>query len=283
MLSSPKIGRAYCRVSTKMQSRDGLSLQTQKEKIQAYCVYKNIQLVELYEDAGISGKSMDRPALQKLLADMTKAEYVIVCDLYRLGRNTMESLYMLNLFIDQGIYFVCLNPDMDFSTPFGELIYTFISALGRMERRNISMNVSANMQRISREGKLRSRCPFGWKFVGKEKDLQPIKEQQDTLCKILKLYDEGVKIAVIARKLNEDGDNKCLHLNKKEKDKQQIFYPETVKNILKNHRQVKSDKPVIPIEKRIISHHKATPDPSTTESNIVQSNGLGPIIENVPN
>ena len=256
-LTSPKFARGYARVSTKMQSRDGISLATQKERILAHCSYKNLTLLEFYEDAGISGKSMDRPALQKLLQDMTKGSYVIVYDLYRLGRNTRDSLDMLELFMEKGVYFVCLNPDIDYSTPVGELMFTVISAIGRMERRNISANVSINMQRISQEGKLRSRPPFGYKFIGKDKDLEPVPEQIKVLNKILNMYDQGISRSRISRILNEGGDNLCLNLNKKEtKEKVQIFYPETIKNILKHYRPVNSEKEVIPVEKRLISYHK---------------------------
>jgi site-specific DNA recombinase len=265
--NSQKIAHGYCRVSTKMQTKDGISLATQKERILAHCAYKNLELVEFYEDAGISGKSMDRPALQKLLNDMTKSSYVIVFDLYRLGRNTRDALDMLELFMEKGVYFVCLNPDLDYSTPIGELMFTIISALGRMERRNISANVSINMQRISREGKLRNRPPFGYKFVGKDKDFEPIPEQIEVLNKILTWYDQRINTSKISKYLNQNGDNLCLSLNKKDmKDNVQIFYPETIKNILKHYRPINGETPVVPIENRIISHHK--PNDMTISNNV---------------
>lgn len=275
--------RVYVRVSTVNQAEDGISIETQEKRLRSHCDYKGYNLIKVYIDAGISAKDRNRPQLQQLFSEIQKDEFFIVCDLSRFSRNTKDALIMLEELETKGVHFICLTPELDFSTPMGRCMFRMLMCFHELERDTISMNVSANMQRISREGKLRSRCPFGWKFVGKDKDLEPIKEQQETLCKILKLYDEGVKIAVIARKLNEDGDNKCLHLNKKEKDKEQIFYPETVKNILKNHRQLKSDKPVIPIEKRIISHHKTSETPSSSESNIIHLNGSGPIIEIVQN
>jgi hypothetical protein len=99
--------------------------------------------------------------------------------------------------------------------------------------RNISANVSANMLRASREGKLRNRQPFGYKFVGKDKDFEEIPEQMIVLNKILIWHDRGINNSKIAKYLNDSGDNIVLSLNKK--DKIQLFYPETVRNILKHY------------------------------------------------
>lgn len=251
-MNSPKYAFGYCRVSTKMQVDDGLSLDTQKEKIISHCRYRDLTLLGFYEDAGLSGKNMDRPALQKLLQDVTRDSYVIVNDCKRLGRDTIDSLTMLKHFLEKGVHLICLNFDIDFSTPVGEMMFTVMCAYGKMERRDISANVSANMLRASREGRLRNRPPFGYKFVGKDKDFEVIPEQIIVLNKILVWHDQGINNSRISKYLNDSGDNLVLSLNKKEKkDKVQIFYPETIRNILKHYRDG-----VVSIEKRIVSHHK---------------------------
>lgn len=255
-MSAKPIARGYSRVSTKMQARDGISLGTQKERIEEHCRYKKLDLVGIYEDAGISGKSMDRPSLQKLLKDMTKGSYVIVCDLDRLGRNTIEALQMLEMFKDKGINFVCLNPDIDYSTPTGELIYVVLSAIAKLQRKNIAKNVSVNMLRLSAAGKLRSRSPFGWKFISKDKDLEPIPEQQAVIEKIKRYHGDGLNLSQISKRLNAEGDYITLTLNKKNTDKTQQFYTQTVKDILVNLGLIKDNKHVLTVEQRITSHHK---------------------------
>ena len=105
-------------------------------------------------------------------------------------------------------------------------------------------------------------------------------EQIAVLDKILKMHDQGVNTSKIVRVLNENGDNLTLSLNKK--DKVQIFYPETIKNILKHYRPVNADKPVVPIKNRIVSHHKETSSEAlsqNSESNIVRFDGNGPILD----
>ena len=51
---------AYCRVSTEEQVREGISLDNQREKIKAYTTVKDLDLVEIVTDAGISAKDLKR-------------------------------------------------------------------------------------------------------------------------------------------------------------------------------------------------------------------------------
>ena len=55
----------YARVSTDEQAREGVSLDAQQSRIRAYCEAKELELVDMLTDDGISGKTLDRPALRK--------------------------------------------------------------------------------------------------------------------------------------------------------------------------------------------------------------------------
>ena len=45
------------RVSTEDQAREGFSLPEQKERLEAYCKFKGYEIVDYYEDAGVSAKT----------------------------------------------------------------------------------------------------------------------------------------------------------------------------------------------------------------------------------
>ncbi len=61
----------YARVSTEEQATpDKVSLAVQRERAEAYCATQGWQMVEVYEDAGVSGAKADRPALTRLLTDV---------------------------------------------------------------------------------------------------------------------------------------------------------------------------------------------------------------------
>jgi len=253
--------RGYVRVSTSYQVEDGQSMETQEKKIKSHCEYKGLELVRLYKDAGISAKDTRRPALQSLLKEAEEGDYVIVSDLSRLSRNTRDALNMFEEFKERNIKFVCLSPDIDLSTPVGNLLLTIMMAVHHLERQNIGAHVSSNMQRLSREGKLRTRPPFGYKFVSKDQDYDPVPEQLEVKDKILRMHCEGKKLSQISTQLNLDGDNRVLNMNKRSQaDKTSVFYPQTIKRILIDYGAMTAEGACAnraPIDQRIISHRKS--------------------------
>jgi hypothetical protein len=60
----------YIRVSTAEQADSGLSLENQRARIEAQAVANGWRLITVYEDAGVSAKTLDRPGLQAALADL---------------------------------------------------------------------------------------------------------------------------------------------------------------------------------------------------------------------
>lgn len=266
-LPGAAVARGYCRVSTTKQGDDGVSLDTQKKLIMNYCQNNGIHLEKLYEDV-LSGKDMNRPQLKSLLNDIKKGEYFIVVDLSRMTRNTKDGLTIVDQLQERGCKFVCMNPNFDTATPIGIAMYTILMAFHRLERQNISAHVSRNMQQLSAEGKLRSRPPYGWCFVGKDKDYEIQPEQQKVIEKIKDLYlhhgknGKTMAYSQIAAKLDADGDNATLPLNKKnpeeEREKAMVFHAQQVKRILIDCGLVvgtgKDER--IPIDKRIVSHRK---------------------------
>ena len=252
-----KLARGYVRVSTTRQVEEGVSLETQVKLIQKYCAYEELDLVKIYEDAGISGRNTtDRPKLQELLFDVKKDDYVIVCNLARLGRSTKDVVNIIHDFKVKGINFVCLDPRIDGSTPMGRAMIGMMSVLNELERENISTNTSINMKRLAAEGKLRGRSPFGYKFVGKDKDMEEVPEQQEVIQLIVQSYNAGMNMNKIAQHLNNSDRGPTLNLNKKTPTGDPKFYPETVKTILQNHGLIATDSK--PVEQRIVSFHKVT-------------------------
>lgn len=267
--------RGYVRVSTAMQAEEGESLLTQTKRIQGHCEYKGYNLVKIYQDAGISAKDTNRPSLQQLMKDVERGDVVLIAELSRLSRNTRDALNLFEEFKEKGVNFVCLSPDIDFGTPVGSLLMTLLMAVHQLERQNISAHVKANMQRLSKEGTLRSRPPFGYRFVSKDRDFEPILEQIAVKDKIIEMHRDGKNLSQIAKTLNDAKDNVVLKANKKtQSDKDPIFYPQTIKRILIDYGVIPAEGSCAdraPVDQRIISYRKAEskasePKPSETKS-----------------
>ena len=78
----------YCRVSTEAQAREGYSLGEQLEKLKDLCKYRDYNICNVYEDAGISAKDMKhRPAFQKMLEDVRNNNVNVIVS-YKLDRLT---------------------------------------------------------------------------------------------------------------------------------------------------------------------------------------------------
>jgi DNA invertase Pin-like site-specific DNA recombinase len=263
--------RAYCRVSTTLQSQEGCSLEAQEQRIRDYCNYKRVNLIKVYSDPAYSGKDSNRPALQQLLNEVREGESIIVYDLSRFTRVVRDALNMFNELENKGVNFVCLNPELDFSTPHGRAYIIFNLTINQLEREYNSQRISNTMQHLSKQGKLRTLAPFGYKFVDKTSDMIEEPEQQKVLEKIKTMYKEGMNFNKIAKKLNESGDNKCIINNKKKTTSIPKFYCGTIKNILIDHGLVKDDKIKRPsLEQRIKCHRANVVKDKSSVNNIIE-------------
>jgi len=95
----------YVRVSTEDQAKEGVSLDNQKSKIEAYCQLKDLELREVIEDAGISAKNLRRPSVQKVLrlAHRKEIDAVVVYKLDRIFRSTVDALETTKVFDKWGV------------------------------------------------------------------------------------------------------------------------------------------------------------------------------------
>lgn len=217
----------YSRVSTADQAENGISLDTQSKRINDYCNYKNLNLVKIYQDEGLSGKNMNRPQLKDLLNNIKKDDYIIIAELSRLSRNTSDALNILNQIYKKEAILISLNPDIDFSSPSGKMMFTILSSINQFERECIGERVSLNMLNLSKQNKLRPKPPFGYKFIGKDQNYVIDEEQQEVIKEIVNLFNEGQSYSKISRHCNDKKYNKLLDISEKH-----LFYPQTIKNIL---------------------------------------------------
>src|SRR5262249_6273543 len=115
-----------CAIYTRKSSEHNLdlefnSLDAQCEACEAYIKSQAHEgwclIPDRYDDGGLSGASLDRPALQKLLADVRAGEVgiVVVYKVDRLTRSITDFAKLVELFDQYGVSFVpkCLIPDLD--------------------------------------------------------------------------------------------------------------------------------------------------------------------------
>ena len=88
--------------------KNGFSLPEQRERLEAFCKFKGYEIIDYYEDAGISGKDMDhRPAFKKMLEDVKNGNINVIVA-YKLDRLT-RSVRDLEVLISELEKYNCLK------------------------------------------------------------------------------------------------------------------------------------------------------------------------------
>ena len=183
----------YVRVSTEDQVREGISLDNQEAKIKTYADLNGLELTEIIRDEGISGKSMDRPGMNRInaITDAGVTDAVIVYKLDRLSRRTVDILNTLDTWEQRGIAFHSIMDKIDTKTAAGKFLLTILSALAQMERDLISERTADALAHKKRNHEWCGRIPFGYRIEGTHLVKNP--DEMDTIQKIKGAYRKSRK------------------------------------------------------------------------------------------
>jgi DNA invertase Pin-like site-specific DNA recombinase len=116
--------------------------------------------VTIYEDAGITGTSMEkRPALEQALRASTDGAVLVAYSLSRFARSTRDMLTIAERLKRQGADLVSLTESIDTTTATGRLVFTLLSALSQFERDLTSERTKAALGALKARGVRLGRPP----------------------------------------------------------------------------------------------------------------------------
>lgn len=197
---------AYCRVSTQKEEQKE-SLRHQKEFFAEYARRNGHVLVELYADEGISGTSLKkREEFKRLLGDAELGlfEMVVVKDVSRFARNTVDALQSVRRLKSLGINTLFINGSMT-SIGDGEFALTLFSAMAQEESNNLSKRVKWGKRINAEKGRVPPRV-YGYDKVDNF-TLAVNEEEARVVRRIFSLYiDRGMGCRTISMELNREGD-----------------------------------------------------------------------------
>ncbi len=184
----------YVRVSTQEQAKEGYSIDEQIERLRDYCKAMGWIIVKIYTDAGYSGASTDRPALQDMIQDIEarKGDSVVVYKLDRLSRSQKDTLSLIeDSFLAHKVDFVSMTENFDTSTPFGRAMIGILSVFAQLEREQIKERMSMGKEGRAKEGKWHGGgyTPVGYDYIDGELIINDFEAMQ--IREIHKLYQEG--------------------------------------------------------------------------------------------
>lgn len=138
---------AYIRVSTENQSCD-----RQIDGLRDMCD-------ELHVEKG-SAVRKRRPVYSKVMRRLSPGDTFVILDLDRAYRSTKDALSELEKLRARNVTIKIANLNLDTSTPYGMLIYTFISALAEFERNLLSQRTKEGIEAARKRGKRIGRPPL---------------------------------------------------------------------------------------------------------------------------
>ena len=193
---------AYCRVSTDKDAQLD-SLDHQKEFFEEYAQKNGHQLICLYADEGISGTSLKkRDEFMRLLRDAKLGlfEMVVVKDVSRLARNTVDFLQSIRTLKGLGINTLFLTANMD-SLGESEFVLTLFGAMAQEESANLSKRVKFGKKINAKKGRVPQRI-FGYNRIDNF-TLEINQREAKVVREIFRLYlEEGLGCRTISLKLN---------------------------------------------------------------------------------
>src|SRR5262245_17284415 len=201
---------AYVRVSTDEQAREGVSLDAQADRIRAYCVAMDLELVGVVRDEGKTAANLNRPGIRGILGEVPRPgkrpwDVLIVCKLDRLTRSLRDLCSLVESFERGSVKFISLAESVDTGSASGRLFLNIVGALSQWEREVIGERTTEALAHLKAQGKRVSRyAPFGSRFDGAG-NVVPLAREQRALQDIWKLRKAGHSLASISATLAERG------------------------------------------------------------------------------
>src|SRR3989441_1865488 len=204
-----------CAIYTRKSTEHNLdlafnSLDAQREACEAYIksqAHEGWRLVpERYDDGGLSGASLDRPALQSLLADVRagKITTVVVYKVDRLTRSLADFAKLVELFDQHSVSFVSITQSFNTTTSMGRLTLNVLLSFAQFEREVIGERVRDKIAASKRKGIwVGGPIPLGYASVGKK--LVVVPEEAETVRAIFVRYLELGSIRALLEDLDKKG------------------------------------------------------------------------------
>ncbi|MBZ0218698.1 MAG: recombinase family protein [Fimbriimonadaceae bacterium] len=204
-----------CAIYTRKSTTDGLeqdfnSLDAQREACEAYIAsqaslgWKTVST--RYDDGGISGGTMDRPALQQLLHDIKKGhvDVVVVYKIDRLTRSLMDFARIVDIFDNQDVSFVSVTQQFNTTTSMGRLTLNVLLSFAQFEREVTAERIRDKIAASKKKGIwMGGPPPLGYDAI--DRALVVNDDEAKRVRQLFRLYLECGSVRILQLRANEAG------------------------------------------------------------------------------
>lgn len=204
-------------IYTRKSTSEGLdsdfnTLDAQREACEAYIASQKHEgwtvLTTGYDDGGFSGGSMERPALERLMADIEAGQIdcIVVYKVDRLSRSLLDFARMMQLFEQKQVHFVSVTQHFNTADSMGRLTLNILLSFAQFEREIIGERTRDKIAAQRKKGK----WPGGWQVLGYDVDkdnktLVVNEEEAQQVREIFDLYLKHESLIATASQANRRG------------------------------------------------------------------------------
>jgi site-specific DNA recombinase len=204
-----------CAVYTRKSSEEGLeqefnALHAQREACEAFIRSQRGEgwrLIETaYDDGGLSGGTLERPALQRLFADIAqhRVDIVVVYKVDRLTRSLMDFAKIVELFDRHRVSFVAVTQQFNTTTSMGRLTLNILLSFAQFEREVIGERVRDKIAASKQKGLwMGGLAPLG--YASQDRKLVVVAEEAATVRRIFTRYRELGSVRRLKQELDNQG------------------------------------------------------------------------------
>jgi DNA invertase Pin-like site-specific DNA recombinase len=204
-----------CAIYTRKSSNEGLeqefnSLDAQREACEAYIVSQRhagwIALANMYDDGGLSGGTMERPALKRLLEDIeaSKVQIVVVYKVDRLTRSLSDFAKIVDVLDAHNASFVSVTQQFNTTTSMGRLTLNMLLSFAQFEREIAGERIRDKIAASKKKGMwMGGNVPLGYDV--KDRKLVVNEPEASTVRLIFRRYAELGSVALVKAELDRLG------------------------------------------------------------------------------
>ena len=213
--SKPIVRKLRCAVYTRKSSEEGLdmefnSLDAQREACEAYVASQRsegwVLVPDRYDDGGISGATLERPALKRLLRDVEAGlvDVVVVYKIDRLSRSLTDFSRLVEVFEANSVTFVSVTQSFNTTTSMGRLTLNILLSFAQFEREVIGERIRDKFAASRRKGMwMGGNVPLGYRVENRK-----LLIQEDDAATVRMIFERFLSIGsatILARTLNAEG------------------------------------------------------------------------------
>lgn len=196
-----------CAIYTRKSSEDGLeqefnSLHAQREACAAYVASQKhegwVLLTDHYDDGGLSGGSLERPALQQLLEDVAsgRVDQIIVYKIDRLTRSLSDFSKIVDVLDEAEASFVSVTQSFNTATSMGRLTLNMLLSFAQFEREVTAERIRDKIAASKRKGLwMGGQVPLGYDADGRTLKIRD--DEAQTIRTLYDLYEEHGTVRVV--------------------------------------------------------------------------------------